>query len=352
MTIKVVVFVLSLFLIALCMSAEAQQQKLSLEDLNIEVPTEVSSGETFKVVVTFGGEPVCAQLTFEGAVMDPVWTNSDGVAIVKAPDVTKPTDVAITVKFEYNQAIISTTKYYGTCITILPPREGQIKIEANSYWVNKFHLSLDQVLLISIKTDGHPINEYVLDQNSYSRYLNNSTITLGDYYQYNVIEGDYLFENSLHRNGDWYVILDNLHNTPVSVTVSINKYTRNEVKERTAEGTFQMLFEGQIMIAPNNYWSSKHYLEEGDVLLTSIKTDGHTTNVFILDGNSYRSYRQDRRIYSFDFYRSDVIEGNYSLKIPFSFSLGDWYVILENLHNTPVSATVSISKYTPRIRTI
>lgn len=233
--IRSVAFILSLLLVAPCMVGEAQ-----LQGLDIEAPSEVFSGEQFKIVVTYDGEPAGnAQLTFEGAIMDPVKTSRNGVAIARAPNVTEPTKVTINVKYHGGVSTAYQYEYDSTTIMILPTKEtrekgvkeksqtlfeGKIVIAPNNVWYAKYGLDEGDTLLISIKTDGKSINEYVLNEDSYTQYQRRRTVSADDYYLFNVIEGDSFFSVPPSPKGEWYIVLENPHDTAVSVTVSISRY--------------------------------------------------------------------------------------------------------------------------------
>lgn len=222
---------LSIFAVIPVMSAIAFAQQ---EGMKIEAPSEVISGERFRIVVTYDGEPLSnADVTFEGAVVEPTKTNSNGVAIITAPNVTKPTKVTINIK---GAPLWQAYEYDYVTVTVLPTKEvrekemieksttlfkGEIKIAGNSYWPGRYDVNWNETLIISIKTDGSAINEFVLDKSSYSNYLKNKTILADDCYQYNVIEGVYMLEAPY--TDDWYVVLENPHEETVSVSVEISK---------------------------------------------------------------------------------------------------------------------------------
>jgi hypothetical protein len=215
------------------MSIIAQAQQ---EGLRIEAPSEVISGEVFKIVVTYNGKPKYnADVTFEGAVVTPTKTDRNGVAIITAPNVTKPTKVTIHIRYSAEEYPYEDQYSYIT-IMVLPTKEvrekemiersttlfkGEIKIAGNGYWASRYDVSYIEPLIISIKTDGNTINEFVLDGSSYSRYLENKTIYADDYYQYNVMEGVYILE--VPRGGEWHVVLENPHEETVSVSIEISK---------------------------------------------------------------------------------------------------------------------------------
>ncbi|MDY6985956.1 MAG: hypothetical protein SVE93_06105 [Candidatus Thermoplasmatota archaeon] len=205
--------------------------------LRIEVPTEVLSGETFKVIVTYNEYPASkAQLTFEGAVIEPTKTDSNGVALVKAPNITRQTKVKIHIKY---RSMLFLESYSFTDIMILPKKEekekekkqkgelqrlfkGQIKIAAENYWSANYEMEPGSALLISIKTDGKTINEYVLNKKSYTEYTTNEAIR-AEHYHYNVVEGEYTFQAPHEFKEEWYVVLENPHKEVVSVSISISK---------------------------------------------------------------------------------------------------------------------------------
>lgn len=212
------------------------------EGMKIEAPSEVTSGEKFKIVVTYDGEPLSnADVTFEGAVVEPTKTNSNGVATITAPNVTKPTKLTIHVKGTVlitNGLAHYEDVYDYVIVTVLPTKEvrekemiekstalfkGEIKIAGDSYWSGRYDANTGETLIISIKTDGSAINEFVLDRNSYSNYLENKKITADDYYQFNVIEGVYILEVPYTFYGEWYVVLENPHEETVSVSIEISK---------------------------------------------------------------------------------------------------------------------------------
>ena len=206
------------------------------EALHIETPPEVVSGERFKVVVTEDNEPASyAVITFQGAVVEPATTDKNGVAVITAPNVAKPTKIDMTAKKYYEE-------YGYATITVLPTKEtreeeiikrsttlfeGKIMIVGNGYWSSKYSVPATGSLVIEIKTDGHPINEYVLTQKSYSNYLENRIIYMDDYYQYNVVEGRYIIDaKDIYAYSDpveAYVVFENPHNETVSVSVSISR---------------------------------------------------------------------------------------------------------------------------------
>ncbi|MDY6986046.1 MAG: hypothetical protein SVE93_06570 [Candidatus Thermoplasmatota archaeon] len=228
---RLITLILSVAIAIPAMSIIALAQQ---EGLRIETPSSVISGERFKIVVTYNGKPAgYAYVTFEGAVVEPTRTNDNGVATITAPNVTKPTNVIIYVKDSDSWS--EQFSDYVT-ITVLPTKEvreeemietsttlfkGEIKIAGHSYWASRYDVSYIEPLIISIKTDGNTINEFVLDGNSYSRYLENKTIYAKDYYQYNVMEGVYIVE--VPRGGEWHVVLENPHENAVSVSVDISK---------------------------------------------------------------------------------------------------------------------------------
>ena len=204
------------------------------EGLRIEAPSEVISGEKFKIVVTYEGEPAYnAHITFEGAVVDPARTSQNGVAIITAPNVTKPTKVTMNVKYHKYE-----DHYDYATINVIPNKEirekemreksttlfkGEIRIAANEYWTGNYNLNQNEALLISIKTDGKVIHEYVLDADAYSNYLRTKRVREGDHYLFNVVEGEALFEAP--SAGEWYLVLENPNTAIVSVSLEINRTT-------------------------------------------------------------------------------------------------------------------------------
>ncbi len=228
---RLIALILSVAIAIPAMSIIAFAQQ---EGLRIETPSEVISGERFKIVVTYNGKPAgYAYVTFEGAVVEPTRTNDNGVATITAPNVTKPTNVIIYVKDSDSWS--EQFSDYVT-ITVLPTKEvrekemieksttlfkGEIRIAGNGYWASRYNVQGGETLIISIKTNGNTVNEFVLDGDSYSRYLENKTIYANDYYQYNVMEGVYVVE--VPQGGEWYVVLENPHEETVSVSVEISK---------------------------------------------------------------------------------------------------------------------------------
>ncbi len=197
-------------------------------ELRIEAPSKVISGEKFKIVVTYEREPAYnARITFEGAVVTPTETDHNGVALITAPDVTEPTKVTMNVKYHHN----SDDYYDYVTINVIPSEtlfEGTIKIAENSFWAGNYHVtnSLNtptDVLSISVKTDGRTVHLFVLNQTSFSNYLKNKQISMKDYRQSDIIEGNYLWETPLWQSGQWYVVLENPHDVAVTVSLEVSK---------------------------------------------------------------------------------------------------------------------------------
>jgi hypothetical protein len=213
--------------------------------LHIEAPSEVISGEKFKIVITYGGKPQYnVDITVEGAVVEPTKTDQNGVAILTAPNVTKPTKITINIRYTNPQNLFQ-DMYDYTTVSVLPTKEtrekaiversttlfeGKIAIAGNSYWSSKYNVPIGGALVIDINPDGSTVNEYVLTSGAYSMYLENRTIHASSLHQYNVAQGRWVLEwddidpraNSFFP-AEANVVFENLHAETVSVSVKISR---------------------------------------------------------------------------------------------------------------------------------
>ena len=207
------------------MFAQAQQR-----GLNIQAPSHIYSGEEFKIVVTYNGAPAAdADITFEGAVMDPAKTNENGVIILTAPEVLELTTIIVNIKhngYNYVKLTVLPTDWKGDWNTYIKrsitPFNGTVKVIKNGFWSEKHTLVGGEILLIDLKTDGNIVNLYLMDEDNYRRYATNKTPSFYDYGQYNLIEGTCMWINPEGEDGYRYVVVENPNAINVTFTISIS----------------------------------------------------------------------------------------------------------------------------------
>jgi hypothetical protein len=117
--------------------------------------------------------------------------------------------------------------------------EGNITIPNNSHWSGVYDAGPNEAFLIYLKTDGNPVNLYILDETSFSGYLRDKKIYTYNYFQHNVIEGRYLWEGDVdeytfvERLGAMllgrpltekrYVVIENFNNAVISGSLEVSK---------------------------------------------------------------------------------------------------------------------------------
>jgi hypothetical protein len=117
--------------------------------------------------------------------------------------------------------------------------EANITIPNNNHWSGVYDIGPDEAFLIYLKTDGNPVNLYILDENSFSLYLRDKKIYTYNYFQHNVIEGWYLWEGDVDEytlikrisamllgkplTEKRYVVIENFNNAVISGYLEVNK---------------------------------------------------------------------------------------------------------------------------------